>query len=67
MTTHNTGTREQWLAARLNLLDAEKALTRQGDELSKRRRTGYTARFVVRPEHEVVDKKLRAPPEEIRE
>ena len=37
MTTHKTGTREQWLAARLELLDAEKALTRQGDELAQRR------------------------------
>src|SRR5258705_7255803 len=37
MTTHKTGTREQWLAARLKLLDAEKALTRQGDELAQRR------------------------------
>ena len=37
MTTHKIGTREQWLAARLNLLDAEKALTRQSDELAQRR------------------------------
>ena len=37
MTTHQTGTREQWLAARLKLLDAEKALTRQSDELAQRR------------------------------
>jgi len=37
MTTHKTGTREQWLAARLKLLDAEKALTRQSDELVQRR------------------------------
>src|SRR6478672_9629729 len=37
MTTHKTGTREQWLAARLELLDAEKALTRQSDELAHRR------------------------------
>src|SRR5258707_9700180 len=37
MTTHKTGTREQWLAARLKLLDAEKALTRQSDELVRRR------------------------------
>jgi len=37
MTTHKTGTREQWLAARLELLDAEKALTRQSDELARRR------------------------------
>src|SRR5467141_3433487 len=37
MTTHKTGTGEQWLAARLKLLDAEKALTRQSDELARRR------------------------------
>ena len=37
MTTHKTGTREQWLAARLKLLDAEKTLTRQSDELAQRR------------------------------
>src|SRR5271166_3174582 len=37
MTDHKTGTREQWLAARLELLEAEKALTRQSDELARRR------------------------------
>jgi predicted dithiol-disulfide oxidoreductase (DUF899 family) len=37
MTKHTTGTREQWLAARLKLLDAEKVLTRQSDELARRR------------------------------
>jgi predicted dithiol-disulfide oxidoreductase (DUF899 family) len=37
MTTHATGTREEWLAARLELLDAEKELTRRGDELARRR------------------------------
>ncbi|MGV4986173.1 DUF899 domain-containing protein [Streptomyces sp. NRAIS4] len=37
MTTHRTGTREEWLAARLELLDAEKELTRRGDELARRR------------------------------
>ncbi|RQR59003.1 DUF899 domain-containing protein [Burkholderia sp. Bp9125] len=37
MTTHLTGTRDEWLAARLALLDAEKALTRQGDELARQR------------------------------
>src|ERR1700716_2710737 len=37
MTQHKTGTREQWLAARLELLDAEKGLTRQSDELAERR------------------------------
>jgi predicted dithiol-disulfide oxidoreductase (DUF899 family) len=37
MTTHRTGTREEWLAARLDLLEAEKELTRRGDELARRR------------------------------
>jgi len=34
MTDHKTGTREEWLAARLELLEAEKALTRRSDELA---------------------------------
>jgi predicted dithiol-disulfide oxidoreductase (DUF899 family) len=37
MTTHKTGTRDEWLAARLALLEAEKELTRRGDELARRR------------------------------
>ena len=37
MTDHMTGTREEWLAARLELLDAEKELTRRSDELARRR------------------------------
>ena len=37
MTEHTTGTREEWLAARLELLDAEKELTRRADELARRR------------------------------
>src|SRR6516164_971527 len=37
MTTHEIGTREQWLKARLDLLDAEKELTRRSDELARRR------------------------------
>src|ERR1700684_1473509 len=37
MTDHKIGTREEWLAARLELLDAEKALTRRGDELARQR------------------------------
>src|SRR5467141_3940806 len=37
MTDHTTGTREEWLAARLELLEAEKALTRHSDELAQRR------------------------------
>jgi predicted dithiol-disulfide oxidoreductase (DUF899 family) len=35
---HVLGTREEWLAARLELLKAEKELTRRGDELAQRRR-----------------------------
>jgi predicted dithiol-disulfide oxidoreductase (DUF899 family) len=37
MTTHMTGTRAEWLAARLELLKAEKELTRRSDELARRR------------------------------
>jgi len=37
MSDHRTGTREEWLAARLELLGAEKAHTRRGDELTKMR------------------------------
>ncbi len=35
MTTHKTGTREQWLAERIELLKAEKELTRRSDELAR--------------------------------
>jgi predicted dithiol-disulfide oxidoreductase (DUF899 family) len=34
---HKTGTREEWLAARLELLKAEKELTRRSDELARQR------------------------------
>ncbi len=37
MTTQVTGTREEWLKARLELLEAEKELTRRSDELAQRR------------------------------
>src|SRR5438132_1053052 len=37
MTKHMTGTREEWLAARLKLLKAEKELTRRSDELARQR------------------------------
>jgi predicted dithiol-disulfide oxidoreductase (DUF899 family) len=37
MTTHKTGTREQWLTKRLELLEAEKELTRRSDEVAQRR------------------------------
>ena len=37
MTNHTTGTREQWLAARRDLLAAEKEHTRRADELARQR------------------------------
>jgi predicted dithiol-disulfide oxidoreductase (DUF899 family) len=37
MKDHKTGTREEWLAARLELLKDEKELTRRSDELARRR------------------------------
>jgi predicted dithiol-disulfide oxidoreductase (DUF899 family) len=38
MTTHTTGSREEWLAARIELLEREKELTRRSDELALQRR-----------------------------
>src|SRR5215813_6398865 len=38
MTNHQTGTRDEWLAARLELLKAEKELTRLNDDLTRKRR-----------------------------
>jgi predicted dithiol-disulfide oxidoreductase (DUF899 family) len=38
MTTHTTGSREEWLAARIELLEREKELTRRSDELARQRR-----------------------------
>ena len=38
MTKHRIGTQEDWEAARKELLNDEKELTRRGDELAKRRR-----------------------------
>jgi predicted dithiol-disulfide oxidoreductase (DUF899 family) len=37
MTDHKTGNHEEWLAARLELLEAEKAYTRRGDDLARMR------------------------------
>jgi len=37
MTKHMTGTRQEWLAARMALLEAEKEHTRRSDELARRR------------------------------
>ncbi len=38
MASHRIGTREQWLAARAELLEREKQFTRMGDELARQRR-----------------------------
>jgi predicted dithiol-disulfide oxidoreductase (DUF899 family) len=37
MTKHRTGRRDEWLAARLDLLKAEKEFTQRSDELARRR------------------------------
>jgi predicted dithiol-disulfide oxidoreductase (DUF899 family) len=37
MTTHRTGTRDEWLVARRQLLAAEKDLTRRSDEVARQR------------------------------
>src|SRR5665647_691617 len=37
-TSQMVGTREEWLAARMDLLEAEKELTRLSDDLAQRRR-----------------------------
>jgi predicted dithiol-disulfide oxidoreductase (DUF899 family) len=37
MTTHQIATPKEWLAARLELLEAEKELTRRGDEVARQR------------------------------
>ncbi len=37
MTIHKTGTRDEWFAARIELLQAEKELTRRGDALARKR------------------------------
>ena len=37
MTKHMTGTRTEWLAARLELLEAEKEVTRRSDDVARRR------------------------------
>ena len=37
MTTHKTGTREEWLKARVELLQAEKELTKRSDEVALQR------------------------------
>ena len=37
MTDHRRGTRAEWLAARLELVNAEKALTRRSDEVARQR------------------------------
>lgn len=38
MSNHTVGTRDEWMTARLELLAAEKAYTKQGDEIARQRR-----------------------------
>ncbi len=53
MTRHRTGTREEWLAARLELLEAEKELTRRSDswpaDVRSCRGSGSTSNTDSRP------------------
>ena len=37
MMNHTTGSRKEWLAARIELLEAEKEHTRRSDELTRQR------------------------------
>jgi predicted dithiol-disulfide oxidoreductase (DUF899 family) len=37
MTTHKTGSRKEWMAARMDLLKAEKGLTQRSDEVAQQR------------------------------
>src|SRR3954471_24871767 len=43
--THVTGTRDEWLAARLALLEEEKELTRRSDELARKRQALHWVRI----------------------
>jgi predicted dithiol-disulfide oxidoreductase (DUF899 family) len=57
MAQHKTGTREEWLAARLELLEAEKEHTRRGDELAHERRELPWVRLEKRYSFETADGK----------
>jgi len=46
MTKHITGTREEWLTARLGFLKEEKELTRRGDELAQQERRNPCVQYV---------------------
>ena len=59
MTKHMTGTRKEWLAARLALLEAEKELTRRSDELARRRQELPWVR-IERSEERRVGKECRS-------
>jgi predicted dithiol-disulfide oxidoreductase (DUF899 family) len=53
MTSRQTGTREQWLAARNELLAKEKELTRRSDQLAAERPRGLEFMMVY---HGVLDR-----------
>jgi len=47
MPNHTVGTRQEWLAARLDLLKAEKELTRRNDELTQQRLLGLVTWLIL--------------------
>ena len=61
MSKHKTGTREEWLAARRQLLEAEKDLTRQSDELARRRQELPWVRVEKQYQFETEDGKASLP------
>ena len=64
---HRTGTRQEWLAARLELLEAEKDLTRRSDDLARRRRelpwvrVEQDYRFIDRGRRRIAGRSVRRP------
>src|SRR3954452_417369 len=61
MTKHMTGTREEWLAARLELLKAEKELTHRSDELAQRRQELPWVRIDKEYQFDTDEGKVRLP------
>ncbi len=55
MSEHRTGTREEWLTARVELLEKEKELTRRSDELARERQELPWVRIDKRYEFETVE------------
>src|SRR5438132_13452708 len=62
MTKHKTGSREEWLAARVELLKAEKDLTRRSDELARKRQELPRVRSCISAAPAALDRYLAASP-----